>query len=265
MYNPLPNALHAEWTKRAADAGLDVLCEKPLGVDAAESREMTDYCEQQGVMLMEAFMYRYHPRTKRAAEIARSELGDLRHVDAAFHFSLPDREDIRLDPSLAGGSLMDVGCYAVTAVRLFLGEPAWVSATATDRRDCGVETSLTGLLGFENGATAAISSGFDASLQQYTVVGSEGRLSVDQAFVPHGETTLTYSTDNRDVAETFEAVDQYRCEVEAFIEAVRTGEPPTTDGEQAVRTMEVIDALYESVERGGRVHLGEAGASGGHQ
>jgi len=257
VYNPLPNALHAEWTKRAADRGLHVLCEKPLGVNAAEARGMTDYCADRGVTLMEAFMYRYHPRTERAAEVARSELGEIRHVDAAFHFQLPHREDIRLDPDLAGGSLMDVGCYAVTAARLFLGEPAWASATATDRRDCGVETSLTGLLGFGNGATAAVSSGFDASINRYTVVGSEGRMTVEEAFVPDGQrgTTLTYTVGDREVEERFDPADQYRLEVEAFREAVHNDEQPRTDGNEAVQTMRVIDALYESVERGERVWI----------
>jgi len=267
VYNPLPNALHAEWTKRAADAGLDVLCEKPLGVDAAEAQEMTDYCAERGVTLMEAFMYKYHPRTERAVAVARSALDEIRHVDAAFHFSLPDREDIRLDPELAGGSLMDVGCYAVTAARLFLGEPAWVTATATDRRDCGVETTLTGVLGFDNGATAAISSGFDASINRYTVVGSDGRMTVDEAFVPDSgaETTLTYTVGGRQVEERFDPVDQYRLEVEAFVAAVENDEQPRTDGEAAVKTMRVIDALSESVDRGERVAIGgtETGAETG--
>jgi len=248
VYNPLPNALHAEWTKRAADAGLDVLCEKPLGVDATEAREMTEYCDRQGVTLMEAFMYQYHPRTERALAVAE-QLGEIRHVDAAFHFALPDREDIRLDPELAGGSLMDVGCYAVTAARLFLGEPVQAYATATDRRDCGVETSLTGTLAFGGGATAAISSGFDASIHRYTVIGSEGRLTVDEAFVPDGETELRYTTDGRQVTERFDPVDQYRLEVEAFLDAVERGESPRTDGHDAAKTMAVIDALYGSVDR----------------
>jgi len=262
VYNPLPNALHAEWTKRAADKGLDVLCEKPLAVDAAEAQEVTDYCADRDVTLMEAFMYRYHPRTERAAEIAGSQLGEIRHVDAAFHFALPDRDDIRLDPGLAGGSLMDVGCYAVTAARLFLGEPEWASATAVDRRDCGVETELTGLLGFENGATAAVSSGFDASINRYTVIGSDGRMTVDESFVPDGETALTYTVDGRRVKERFDPVDQYQREVEAFVEAIRSGEQPRTNGAEAVETMRAIDALYDSVERGERVSVDSNTATG---
>ncbi|SDJ19711.1 Predicted dehydrogenase [Halovenus aranensis] len=250
VYNPLPNSLHAEWTKRAADAGLDVLCEKPLAVDADQAREMVEYCAGRGVTLMEAFMYRYHPRTERAVEIADTYLGEIRRVDAQFHFPLPDRYNVRLDPDLAGGSLMDVGCYAVTAARLFLGEPESAYATAVDRRDCGVETSMTGLLQFAGGRTATISAGFDESVHRYTVLGTDGRLDVDRAFVPDGETTLRYTVDGRTVEETFDPVDQYQLEVEAFIEAVESGDPPRTDGEDAIETLRVVDALYESVERG---------------
>jgi xylose dehydrogenase (NAD/NADP) len=129
-YNPLPNAHYAEWTKRAADHGLHILCEKPLAVDASEAREMGTYCDEREVTLMEAFMYRYHPRTQRAVEIAR-EL-DIRSLKASFQFQLRDPEDVRLDPGLAGGSLMNVSCYTVNATRLFLGEPQRVYATATD-------------------------------------------------------------------------------------------------------------------------------------
>jgi len=250
VYNPLPNALHAEWTKRAADAGLDVLCEKPLAVDAAEAEEMVEYCTAEQQLLMEAFMFRYHPRTERAMEIARTELGDLRRVEAAFHIDLPAGYDIRLDPELAGGSLMDVGCYAVTTARMLLGEPTQAYATTVDRRDCGVETDVTGLLSFDDGRTATISAGFDESIHHYTVVGTEGTLRVENAYVPDGETRLEYTVDGRHVEETFEPVDQYRRQVEAFVEAVRSGTAPRTDGEEAIRTLRAIDAIYESVDRG---------------
>ncbi len=108
VYNPLPNALHAKWSQRAADHGLDVLCEKPLTVDTAGAVDLFDYCAEQGVTLMEAFMYQFHPRTRRAREIVKNELGEVHTVDASFKFSLGDASNIRLDPELAGGSLMDV-------------------------------------------------------------------------------------------------------------------------------------------------------------
>jgi len=259
VYVPLPNALHAKWTKRAADAGLHVLCEKPLGVDAAEAREMADYCEAAGVTLMEAFMYRYHPRTERAAEVVREELGAVRSVAATFQFPLRDRpDDIRLNPELAGGSLMDVGCYAVSAARLFCGEPTAAYATTTDTREAGVDTAITGVLEFPDGVTARVSAGFDtADVQRYRVETTDGTLTASEAFVPRGDdgVELTYDVDGRTVTERFDPTDQYRLELERLADAIETGDPPRTDGEEAVRNMQAIDALYESADRGTRVVL----------
>jgi xylose dehydrogenase (NAD/NADP) len=253
VYNPLPNALHAEWTKRAADRGLDVLCEKPLAVDAAEAADVGTYCEDAGVTLMEAFMYRYHPRTRRAATVAREYLGDLRSLDAEFTFPLPDREDIRLDPDLAGGSLMDVGCYAVSTARLFLGEPVSAFATTHDERDCGVDTELAGVLTFADGATATITCGFEAvDTQRYRVGGTDGWLEADPAYVPRGDdgVTLRWGTGDRTVEESFDPTDQYRLQVEHFADCVREGRRPRTDATEATRNMAVVDALYESADRG---------------
>jgi predicted dehydrogenase len=252
VYNPLPNALHDEWTRRAADRGLDVLCEKPLGVDARQAAAMGEYCEQQGVTLMEAFMYRYHPRTERAAALA-AELGDLRFLTATFQFPLAAGDDIRLDPDLAGGSLMDVGCYAVSAARLFLGEPERAYATTHDSRDCGVDTELGGVLEFGDGATAQVSCGFDTpDVQRYRVEGTDGWLAAKGAFVPRGDdgATLEYAVDGRRGTESFDPTDQYRLQVEQFADCVERDERPRTDATEAARNMAVIDALYDSAQRG---------------
>ncbi|WP_312909481.1 Gfo/Idh/MocA family protein [Natronosalvus caseinilyticus] len=253
VYVPLPNALHGEWTKRAADAGLHVLCEKPLAADANEAREVVAHCDDQGVVLMEAFMYRYHPRTERAIELAREALEDVRSVTASFTFSLRgDPDDVRLNPDLAGGSLMDVGCYPVSAVRQFLGEPERVYAHAHDSRGAGVDTALAGVLEYDDGATARIASGFDTPKhQRYRVEAANGWLEVDDAFdVPDGALELEYEIDGEHGVETFEPVDQYRLEVEHFARCVEAGNQPRTDGDEAVANMRVIDALYESTERG---------------
>ncbi|WP_435349522.1 Gfo/Idh/MocA family protein [Haloarchaeobius sp. HRN-SO-5] len=257
VYVPLPNALHAEWTKRAADAGLHVLCEKPLAVDADEARELGDYCDDAGVTLMEAFMYRYHPRTERAVEVVDGQLDRVRGAFATFQFPLrggPD--DIRLDPDLAGGSLMDVGCYAVSALRTLLGEPDRVRARVLDTRGCGVDTHLTGTFEYD-GATAQLSSSFDTPpAQRYRVEAENGWLEVDGAFNPGDADepqSLSYAVDGRTVTETFDPVDQYAEQVRHFVECVRTGRRPRTDADEAVANMRVIDALYESAETGAAV------------
>ncbi|WP_436346478.1 Gfo/Idh/MocA family protein [Natronorubrum sp. FCH18a] len=254
LYVPLPNALHAEWTKRAADAGIDVLCEKPLAVDADEAREVVDYCADRDVTLMEGFMYRYHPRTERAIELARDELGDVRSATAAFKFPLFGRPgDIRLSEELVGGSLMDVGCYPVSLVRQFLGEPERAYAHTDDSRGAGVDTELAGILEYDDGASARVASGFDTqAVQRYRVEAANGWIEVENAFnPPNGEPLeLEYRIDGRRGVETFEPVDQYRLEVEAFVSSVEEGRPPRTDGDEAIANMRVIDALSESAERG---------------
>jgi predicted dehydrogenase len=259
VYNPLPNGLHAEWTKRSADAGLDVLCEKPLGVDAEEAREMGEYCDDRDVTLMEAFMYRYHPRTERVVDLVEDVLDDVRGMQATFQFPLRGRpDDVRLDPDLDGGSLMDVGCYAVNVTRLLLGEPEAVYARTVDTRNSGVDTHLTGLLEYEDGVTAGVSASFDTQdTQRYRVEATNGWLEVDPAFVPRGDdgVSIQYEVDGRRVTEQFDPVDQYRLEVEHFVDCVRSGRSPRTDATEAARNMAVVDALYESARSGSPVSL----------
>jgi predicted dehydrogenase len=260
VYVPLPNALHAEWTCRAADAGLDVLCEKPLASDGDEAVQTVQHCRNAGVTLMEAFMYRYHPRTERALEVAERHLGDLQHVHAAFNFPLPaDRTDaVRLDPSLAGGALMDVGCYAVSAARQFLGEPVAADASVDDARGAGVDTSVAGTLEFADGATATVEASLETrNHQSYRVEGTEGWLEARDAFNPtHDDgVVLRWGTEGRTVEEQFDPVDQYRLQVEHFAECVEAGEQPRTDGEEAVANMRAVDALYEAAGTDGSVPL----------
>jgi len=258
VYNPLPNAAHAEWTKRAADAGLGVLCEKPLTVDAPEARDLGAYCDEAGVALMEAFMYRYHPRTRRAREIVREELDEIRGAFATFQFPLRGRpDDIRLDPELAGGSLMDVGCYAVNVTRTLLGEPDAVTACTVDARGCGVDTHVAAQLEYD-GATAQVSASFDTrDVQRYRVEAENGWLEAPaDAFVPRGDTVeLRWGVDGREVVETFDAGEQYRRQVEHFAACVESGEPPETDAAEAEANMRVVDAIDDAADRGERVEL----------
>ena len=250
VYVPLPNGLHAEWTARAADAGLHVLSEKPLAADAAEAREVADHCEDRGVTLMEGFMYRYHPRTERVLDLVERALDDVRTVTSTFRFPLYDRpDDVRLDPELAGGSLMDVGCYPVSLVRAVLGEPDRAYAHANDTRDAGVDTELAGVLEYDDGRSARVASGFDTQLvQRYRIDATNGWIEVERAFdAPTDEPVeLTYEIDGRRGVETFDPVDQYRLQVEQFADCVADDADPLTDGEEAVANMRVIDALAES-------------------
>lgn len=258
VYIPLPNSMHAEWTMRAADHGLDVLCEKPLASDAPEARRMVDHCDAAGVTLMEAFMWRYHPRTERAIEVVAAKFDDVREVDARFAFPLRGRpDDIRQDPTLAGGSLMDVGCYAVNTARTFLGDPERALASAVDTRDAGVDTALSGILEYDDGRIARISCSFDTQLcQRFRVDAASGWLECDPAYTADDvETSIQYQVDGETHEEFFDPVDQFQLEIEHFVDCVETGTTPRTDGREAVRNMEVIDALIEAADRGSAVEL----------
>ncbi|MBX0324184.1 Gfo/Idh/MocA family oxidoreductase [Halomicroarcula sp. F13] len=259
VYIPLPNGLHAEWIRRAADAGLHVLCEKPLTASAEETAAVFDYCADRDVTLMEAFMYRFHPLTERAFEIVQTELGEVRNVTSTFTFRMPDgAEDIRLDPDLAGGSVMDVGCYAISAARQFLGDPDRVYGVTNDGRDCGVDTEMAGILEYDGGATARVQSGFETPLTQYyRVETTDGWLKAEPTFDIGAETAteLTYGVGDRTVTERFDPTDHYTLEVEHFADCVASGETPRVDRTESVAIMEIIDAIYESAAAGGPVAL----------
>src|SRR2546428_6081014 len=151
VYNPLPNTLHPEWTIRAARAGKHVLCEKPLAIDARQAQTMVDAGRAAGVLLQEAFMYRFHPQiTELRRLVASGAVGVPWLARSAFTFSVGSDDDIRLNPALGGGGLLDVGCYCVSISRLLMGEPKAV--TASGAFEHGVDVRLAGLLSFAAGA-----------------------------------------------------------------------------------------------------------------
>ena len=168
VYIPLVNSLHKEWTLRALAAGKHVLCEKPLAMNAQEAEEMASAAESAGKHLMEAFMYRFHPRTRDFVEALR----DPMYVQASFGFTLRDKANYRLDARLGGGALLDVGCYVVSVARWILGEPSHVFARS--RLVEGVDMTTSALLQFPGGQTAAVWASFESPEdQELTVVGRE--------------------------------------------------------------------------------------------
>jgi D-xylose 1-dehydrogenase (NADP+, D-xylono-1,5-lactone-forming) len=257
VYVPLPNGLHREWVVRAAEAGKHVLCEKPLALDAAECEEMAAAARDHGVNLMEAFMYRFHPRTERVLEAVREgRIGRVGAVRSAFTFRVTRPDDIRLAPELGGGSLMDVGCYCVNVSRTMVGEePEEAQATAswTER---GVDDRLTGVLRFPGGAVAH----FDCALtlercEYYEVAGTDGALRVASAFLPGTKDVVVEESRGRAgrSVHTIPGVDEYRLMVEHFAECVLDGASPRWPAEEAAANMRAISALYRSARSGGAV------------
>ncbi len=260
VYIPLPNALHHPWTIRAAEHGKHVLCEKPLAMTAQECLEMTAAARANGVLLMEAFMYRFHPRTAQLVERVRAgAIGEPRVIRSAFTFRLQRPDNIRLSAELGGGALMDVGCYCVNVSRTLLGmEPVEVQAWARFGAS-GVDTELQGALRFPTGAVAQ----FDCALtlerrEMVEVVGSEGSLSIEPAFLPDvGEALIHERKARTSSALVVPGVNQYQLMVEHFADVVlerRAGRVADVryPGEEAAANMRVIEALYRSARERGR-------------
>ena len=255
VYIPLPNSLHEEWTVRAAEAGKHILCEKPMAMSAAECVAMEDAARRNGVKLMEAFMYRFHPRTQKVLESVRSRaIGDVRLIQSVFTFRVTDRADIRLQPDLGGGSLMDVGCYCVNVTRMVAAqEPIEVEAYASWGAT-GVDEQLVGSLRFENGLLAQ----FECSLvlnrrELYQLIGTEGVFDVPAAFLPGTSNTIIRQQQGRsEMLHEVPGADEYRLMVEHFSSCVLNDEPPRYSATDAAANMRVIEALYRSARSGGQ-------------
>ncbi len=244
IYISLPNSLHKEWTLRAAEAGKHVLCEKPIGLDAAEARAMAEGAARAGVLLQEAFMYRFHPQIDRLATLVRDgAIGRPWLVRAAFSFPVRSEQDIRLSKELGGGGLMDVGCYGVSISRLLLGEPERATAAATYER--GVDVRLAGLLSFPGGAAALIDCGLRAADRQFCeVVGTEGAITLPRPFQPEEQPAfvLLRRGEEEDRIE-IPGTNQYTLMIDHFGACVQNGAAPRYPAADAVANMRALDLL----------------------
>ncbi len=252
IYIPLPNSMHREWTIRCAQAGTHVLCEKPLGLNAAECEEMIAACRQHNVTLMEAFMYRFHPRTERVARLAaEGAIGDVRMVRASFTFAVRSPDNIRLIPQLGGGALYDVGCYGVNVSRMLLGEPRDALARA-DFGTSGVDEVTAAVLRFDGDRLAVIDCGLRVSRrQEYEVIGTHGHLTVPLGFLPGtGDTAIHVTKDTGPSVITVPGTDEYQLMVEHFEDALLDGAPLRLPPDDATKNVRVIDALYQSMKTG---------------
>jgi xylose dehydrogenase (NAD/NADP) len=264
VYVPLPNHLHKPWTLRALAAGKHVLCEKPLALDAIEAQEMAAAARASGLLLMEAFMYRFHPRSRRIKRLVEEgAIGEPRRVRTAFCFRLREPENVRLRPEMGGGALMDVGCYGVNVARWMLGaEPEAVQAQAVVGPS-GVDVEFVGLLRFDAGRLAVVEASFASALQQtYTVVGSEGAIDLPHdAFVPRerkARFALRGVGDERGRVHTMRGADEYRLMVEHFADAVQGRTVLDLSLSDSVANMRVLDALAEAARSGRLVPVGPA-------
>ena len=252
IYNPLPNDLHAEWSMKAADAGKPVLCEKPLTANAAEARQLVDYFKAKGLLLAEAFMYRFHPQTLRVKKMVEDgAVGPVQVINSSFTFRLRHTDDIRLSKARAGGGLMDVGCYCLTIMRLVTGEEPEKLAAFARYNDDGVDVQTTVSLQFPSGVVGHFDCGVQTSSKQtYDIRGSDGRIFVADAFViPNSSpTTLRYWKDSEHEAITIPPADEYQLMLEDFSDSLLRGRAPLYPAEDGIRNMEVLDQLRALAE-----------------
>jgi predicted dehydrogenase len=250
VYVPLPNGLHARWTLAAIEAGKHVLCEKPFTANAAQAREVAAAAEGSGLVVTEAFHYRYHPMAQRMANIVHSgELGEVRRVETAMCFPLPRFADIRYDFGLAGGALMDAGCYAVHCLRLLSpGEPTVRSATArTLGRDPRIDRAMIARFDLPGGGTGEVRTSLWSSMPlriRAHVVGERGTLTVTNFVAPQYLSRFTVVVDGRRRRERVGGDPTYVHQLRAFAAATR-GEPTNlTPPADSIATMSLIDDVY---------------------
>lgn len=251
VYIPLPNHLHVPWTLAALDAGKHVLCEKPLGLNAADAAQVGGAAERAGRLAMEGFMYRFHPQWDVVfAAIESGRIGELRAISVWFSYPKGDpATNVRYQRDWGGGVLMDIGCYCISSSRWLFGEePTSVEGAARRDAASGVDVLTSGVLEFPSGH-AVFTCGMEQNLtQRLDAIGTDGRISVDVPFNPPPDRSVNVHVTDAHGTETVQvaAANQFTLQVEAFSAAALGGEPVPTPLSDAVANMTAIDAVAAS-------------------
>jgi predicted dehydrogenase len=260
IYNPLPNHMHVEWTTKAAEAGKHVLCEKPLGLSAADAAKLIAVRERTGVKIGEAFMVDTSPQWVRLRELLRAgRIGELRSMVGFFSYFNVDPNNIRNKVDLGGGALMDIGCYMVHAARWAFGsEPRRVVGCVD--RDPVMETDrlTSGMMEFAGGGQAVFMCSTQlAPFQRLSFLGTKGKIEMDiPVNAPTDRETRLVIDTGADLSgggatvETFAACDQYTLQGDAFSRAVLEGSEVPVTVEDGVANMAAIDAVFRSAQSG---------------
>jgi predicted dehydrogenase len=256
VYIALPNSMHAEYTIRAANAGVHVLCEKPMAVTADDCERMIDACEEAGVKLMVAYRLHFDAITLSVLDLIRKrKIGQPKFFNSSFSLTVR-RGDIRTRKALGGGTLYDIGIYCINAARhVFDAEPKEVMAISVNSGAAGLEEideTTGGLLRFDGERAAAFVTSFNADdVGSYRVLGTKGQIHVEPGYeyaeglsyeiTVNGETTRSKKTPKHD---------QFGAEIEYFSDCILKGRPPEPSGYEGLQDVRIIEALYESAQAG---------------
>ena len=249
IYNTLPNSLHHEWTLKSLAAGKHVLCEKPYSRHPAEVDEAFDAADRAGLILSEAFMWRHHPQVRQLVE-SLPAVGPLQMIRATFSYVQEGTADIRLRPDLDGGSLMDVGCYCVSGLRLVAGEEPDLVYGIGVPGPSGVDVRFSGLLHFPSGVVGEFASGFTSEHHTLEAIGGAGALLLTNPWK-----SRPISIVRNGVESQLEADDFYQLEVENLSRAIRGEGAPLLGRDDAMGQARALDALLRSAAAGEPVRL----------
>ena len=259
IYNPLPNHLHVPWSIKAVEAGKHVLCEKPISLTVAEAKTLLEVRERCAVKIGEAFMVKTHPQWLRTRELIRKGvIGDLRAIVGAFSYFNRDPQNVRNNPDLGGGGMLDIGCYPITTSRFIFGEePVRVAGLVERDPDFKTDRLASAILEFPSGQAVFTCSTQLVHYQRMQFLGTTGRIEMEIPFnAPLDRTCRIFIDDGRDVfgsgirIETIPACDQYTVQGDAFSRAIREGSEVPVPLEDAIGNMAVIEAVFRAGESG---------------
>lgn len=264
IYNPLPNHLHVPLSIEALEAGKHVLCEKPIGLDAADAGRLLEAARRHpDRKVMEAFMYRLHPQWQRALAIVQEgRLGELRTIHSFFSYYNDDPGNVRNQEGIGGGGLLDIGCYCVSLSRFLFGaEPRRVLGLVENDPRFGVDRLASAILDFGDRTSTFTCATQLTPFQRVIVYGTIGRLEIEVPFnaVPERPARMLLVAGGREEEILLPICNQYTIQGDLFSRAVLENRPVPTPLEDALANMQALDAIFQSARREGWVSLPASG------
>ncbi len=256
VYIPLPNHLHKEWTLKAAKAGKHILCEKPIALDETEAAEMIDTCQQENVLLAEAYMYRHQKRYEDIKKrMADGEIGEIRALRGVFTFEgSQNTSNIRFTKEWGGGSIYDVGCYPISAARFLLDEePSAVTTHAFFSPEHGnVDMMAAGLMEFSNGVALSFDCGMWAEFRnEMEILGTKGRIVMKAAYL--GDQSYDLIQNGKVTHVEDENINPYASQADDFATAILDEKPLKFSSQDIINNIRAVKGALTSAENQERV------------